>query len=471
MTLTLPGVPGAGSATDDAEALAAIARHGRPLAAPEDALDALAARIGGAGTRFALLGEASHGTHEFYALRADLTRRLIEDGALDAVAIEGDWPDAWRVNRYVRGLGGDTSATAALGGFERFPTWMWRNTVVLEFVEWLRAFNAARPPGTRVGFYGLDLYSLFGFIAAVLRYLDRSDPQAAARARDRYACFDRFRDDSHAYGQAAAYGWLDPHCEDAVVAQLVELQRQGEGAPAAGEDDPDAHFQAAQNARLVRNAERYYRSMFRGRVSSWNLRDGHMAETLEALDGHLRQRLGRPPRFAVWAHNSHLGDARATEMGTGQGELNLGQLVRERHDGEAFALGFSTYTGHVTAASAWDAPGATERVRPGLPDSWEALLHEALRRQGGAPALWLPLRDAPALAEALAEARLQRAIGVVYAPQTERWSHYYHARLPAQFDALWHIDATHALQPLADPPGAQPAGASPEPPATFPEAV
>ena len=444
--------------SQDQAALLAIAHAGQPLSGAPGELDALIAEMGEA--RFTLLGEATHGSHEFYETRAALTRRLVESHGVNAIAVEADWPDAWRVNCYVRGLPGgpggrmDTHGAAALGGFKRFPAWMWRNTVVLEFIEWLRAYNEGLPRDEQVGFYGLDLYSLYGSIDIVLRELDRTDPAAAARARDRYACFEHFRESTQAYAYAAHFD-MAQSCEDAVVAQLVELQQaHGETLARSLRDgqrdgDGDARFHAEQNARVVRNAERYYRHMFGSRVSSWNLRDQHMAETLDALDVHLQTRRGgRPPKIAVWAHNSHLGDARATEMGD-QGELNLGQLLRQRHGREVFALGFSTYTGTVTAAPAWGEPAATEKVRPGLPDSIEGLLHEASFHASGAPRLLLPLRGRAELAQALATPRLQRAIGVVYAPQTERQSHYFHARLPSQFDALLHIDTTRALEPLA----------------------
>jgi erythromycin esterase-like protein len=337
-----------------------------------------------------------------------------------------------------------TIATAprALADFKRFPIWMWRNTAVLEFVEWLRRHNADRPPEARVGFYGLDLYSLFTSIDAVLAYLDRADPAAARRARDRYACFERFAEDSQAYGYATRFD-LDASCEQAVVAQLRELVAHG-GAVSRGraDGDADAAFHAAQNARLVKNAEEYYRAMFSSRVSSWNLRDRHMGETLAELDRHLSRRRGRPARFAVWAHNSHLGDARATEMGE-SGELNLGQLVRERHGAAAALLGFTTYQGTVTAASDWDMPAETKQVRPGFAGSCEALFHDV-----GSARFRLLLRGNADLKEALAAPRLQRAIGVIYRPETERHSHYFHTRLPRQFDAIIHLDETRALVAL-----------------------
>ena len=441
-------------------ALDIVQRHAVPLARSADQDRGLMDLLGGA--RFALLGEASHGSDDFYRERAAITRRLIAERGLDAVAVEADWPDAYRVNRYVRGLGEDRSGADALADFQRFPAWMWRNAVVLEFVEWLRAHNAARAPEQRVGFYGLDLYSLFTSIQAVLAYLDRTDAEAARRARARYACFDRFADDSQAYGYAARFE-LDASCEKAVVDQLREMVARG-GAVSRdlADGDVDASFHAQQNARLVKNAEEYYRSMFSSRVSSWNLRDRHMAETLFELDGHLSRQRQRPARIAVWAHNSHLVDARATEMGE-SGELNLGQLVRERHGADAALLGFSTYGGTVTAASDWDMPAETKTVRPALEGSYEALFHGV-----DSARFRLVLRGNVELAEALAT-RLQRAIGVIYRPDTERQSHYFHARLPRQFDALIHLDATRALVPLDRAPDGTRASA--EPPETHPSGV
>src|SRR4051812_11059492 len=245
---------------------------------------------------FVLIGEASHGTHEFYELRAELTRRLITERGFSAVAVEADWPDAYRVNRYGRGESDDTNADSALAGFERFPTWMWRNPVVVEFVEWLREFNHSLPDVKRAGFYGLDLYSLFRSMEAVVKYLEQVDPEAAMRARYRYGCFEQFGEDSQAYGYAASFD-LTQSCEDEAVKQLRELQQRGFGDFRTG--GADDFFAAEQNARLVKNAERYYRSMFRGRVSSWNLRDSHMMETAEALLEHNRA-TSRPAKMVVW---------------------------------------------------------------------------------------------------------------------------------------------------------------------------
>jgi erythromycin esterase-like protein len=389
-----------------------------------------------------LIGEASHGTHEFYRERARITKRLIEEKGFTAVAVEADWPDADRVHCYVTCLGHDRSAIEALAGFERFPQWMWRNADVVEFVEWLRLRNLdVGEPKRQCGFYGMDLYSLHGSMRAVLRYLDRVDPEAARRARCRYACFDHTGEDPQAYGYVASVD-LERSCEDEVVRQLLELrQRAADYARRDGRRAADAFFSAEQNARLVRNAEVYYRSMFRGRQSSWNLRDRHMAETLDTLMGHLAS-TGVAPKIVVWAHNSHLGDARATEMG-GFGELNVGQLVRERFDHDAVLIGQTTHAGVVTAASDWDAPAEYKTVLPSRPDSWERVFHDV-----GLPRFIVPIRGDPWMRDSLKGPRLERAIGVIYAPATERASHYFEARLAEQFDLVLHIDETTALEPI-----------------------
>jgi erythromycin esterase-like protein len=356
------------------------------------------------------------------------------------VAVEADWPDAYRVNRYVRGQGTATDADDALAGFKRFPTWMWRNTEVLEFVNWLRAYNDSTRAEMKAGFYGLDLYSLYGSMAAVLSYLDKIDSAAAKRARYRYSCFDQFGEDTQAYGYAASFG-LTESCEREVVTQLHELQRRAtDYASRDGRVAADDFFFAEQNARLVKDAEQYYREMFRGRESSWNLRDRHMADTLEHLIAFLALQAPRP-KVVVWAHNSHIGDARATEM-TDRGEVNVGQLVRERYKNEAVLIGFTTYQGTVTAATDWDGPAECRRVRPALEGSYEALFHSA-----GPKRFLLDLRDlrVQCLRD---EPRLERAIGVVYRPESERVSHYFKANLPAQFDLILHFDETRALQPL-----------------------
>lgn len=428
-------------------------RGSRRSDAPLDAVRSAAHRLAGSASdydpllplvgnaRFALIGEASHGTHEFYGERVEITKRLILEKRYTAVAVEGDWPDAYRVNRYVRGASTDADADAALSGFKRFPTWMWRNTVIRDFVEWLRRHNQDRAPDQQVGFYGIDLYSLFGSIDEVLAYLDEIDPQAAHRARYRYSCFDHYGEDTQAYGYAASFG-MSRTCEDAVVSQLTDMLRSaGKYMGRDGRMEADEFFFAEQNARLVKNAEEYYRTMFRGRVSSWNLRDRHMVETLQALDRHL-SRGGAPARIAVWAHNSHLGDARATEMGDA-GELNVGQLMREHYGDDAVLIGFTTHRGTVTAASDWGAVVERKRVRPALDGSYEALLHDA-----GIERFLLLLRGDEALQRVLEGPKLERAIGVIYLPETERLSHYFDCRLTQQFDAVIHLDVTAALEPL-----------------------
>jgi erythromycin esterase-like protein len=392
--------------------------------------------------RFVLLGEASHGTHEFYRERAQITKQLIEKKGFTVVAVEADWPDAYRVNRFVRGQGPDADAVDALAGFRRFPAWMWRNADVLDFVGWLRAHNdALAPEHPRAGFYGLDLYSMHASIEAVLEYLEKVDPEGADRARHRYACFENFGEDPQEYGYSAGLG-LSETCEREVIEQLIDLQRRAaEYARRDGRVAVDEFFYAEQNARLVRNAEEYYRAMFRGRISSWNLRDRHMAETLDALVDYSDAREGGA-KFVLWAHNSHLGDARATQMGR-RGELNLGQLVRERYGDDCRLIGFSTYTGTVTAASNWGGPAERKRVRPALPQSYEGLFHET-----GVARFLLKLGEHGRLAHVLAEPLLERAIGVIYLPESELTSHYFYASLPAQFDAILHFDQTRAVEPL-----------------------
>lgn len=443
-----------------ARAIAELQRSALPLSFSWNDYDPLLAAIGDA--RLVLIGEASHGTHEFYRERAAITQRLIAERGFCAVAVEADWPDAYRLNRYVLALPPlsgsteiDQNAAEALRDFRRFPAWMWRNTDVVSFAEWLRRHN--QQGRDCAGFYGLDLYSLFTSAQAVLEYLDKTDPEAAARARSRYGCFEDFEEDTQAYGYAASFGMTES-CENAVLEQLRELQRKA--AESAVWHAPGARreaFSAEQNALLVLNAERYYRTMFDRDENSWNLRDTHMADTLDRLLSFL----GPAAKVVVWAHNSHLGDARATQMGK-RGELNLGQLARERYGARCFNIGFTTYTGEVTAASNWDQPAERKRVRPALEDSYERLFHDAalndfllLLRSGG------PLRDA------LAPPLLERAIGVIYRPQTERLSHYFRAQLPVQFDAVIHIDTTRALEPL----DATVPWTHGEPPETYPSAL
>ncbi|WP_120309098.1 erythromycin esterase family protein [Mycolicibacterium celeriflavum] len=407
---------------------------------PREVLDEL---IGDA--RVVLIGESSHGTHEFYWARAQITKWLIDEKGFCGVAAEADWPDAYRVNRYVRGIGDDADAEQALRGFRRFPTWMWRNTVVRDFAEWLRTHNRDRDRRVQAGFYGLDLYSLHRSMAEVIDHLEKVDPAAASRARQRYSCFDHAsaEGDGQAYGFAAAFG-AGQSCEEAAVDQLLEIQRNAvEYARRDGLLAEDDAFYVERNAHVVRNAEAYYRQMFGGRVNTWNLRDEHMADTLDALLAHLdRDDTGRS-RIVVWAHNSHVGDARATEV-SADGQTTLGALARDLFDDQARLIGLTTSTGTVTAASRWGGAAQRKVVRSPLPDSVEELFSEA----GAEPFYVAMRRDGRPSAAPLDDIRLARAIGVIYLPDTERQSHYFHVRPADQFDAMIHIDRTRALEPL-----------------------
>jgi erythromycin esterase-like protein len=416
-----------------------VSEAAEPLAGSPDDYDSLLDLVGDA--RFVLIGEASHGTHEFYRERAQITKRLIFQRGFNAVAVEADWPDAYRINRFVHGVSEDVDSVEALSGFKRFPQWMWRNADVLDFVGWLRGHNDEQVfEDRKCGFYGLDLYSLHASIEAVLDYLRKVDPEAAKRAREHYSCFEHFGKEIQTYGYAAGFG-LTPTCEDAVVQELVALRRKAmEYLQRDGQVAADAYFCAEQNARVVQNAEEYYRSMFRREISSWNLRDTHMMESLISLADHLGKQEA-PAKIVVWAHNSHLGDARATQMSE-RGEFNLGQLVRQRFRKEAVLIGFTTYEGTVTAASDWDAPAERKNVRPGHRESYEALFHDV-----DLPRFFLDLRRND-ISTALRTKRLERAIGVIYRPETEMISHYFNARLSDQFDAVLHFDHTRAVEPL-----------------------
>jgi erythromycin esterase-like protein len=451
-----------------------VKKKAEPLIGSPDDFDSVMDLVGHA--RFVLIGEASHGTHEFYRIRGQISKRLIAERGFHAVAVEADWPDAYRVNRFVRGAGNDTDSVEALSGFQRFPQWMWRNADVLDFIGWLREHNdEQRFDDRKCGFYGLDLYSLHASIESVLAYLEKVDPKAAKQARHYYSCFEHFGKDITTYGYATGFRMTES-CEKEVVKNLVELrQKATDYLSRDGQVAADAYFCADQNALVVKNAEEYYRNMFRREVSSWNLRDTHMMESLVRLMDHLSKpnfevrrhvaalkcadmsahSRNHAAKIIVWAHNSHLGDARATQMGE-RGELNLGQLVREHFDKEAVSIGFTTYDGTVTAASDWDGPAERKNVRPGHCDSYEALFHDAGRAAGhrgerrrvDVPNFFLNLRDDLDLASHLRGERLERAIGVIYRPETEMISHYFHARLPDQFDAILHYDHTRAVEPL-----------------------
>jgi erythromycin esterase-like protein len=421
-------------ASAEVEAVRAAAR---PITGAPGDYDPLLGLVG-ADTRLAFLGDATHGTHEFYAERGRVTERLVAERGFSGVAIEGDWADAARVNAYVRGVGSDGSAEEALGSFRDFPAWMWRNTDVRDFVAWLRAYNAALPPARRVGFYGIDVQDLFGPIEPVLAYLDAADPATAGRVRALYACLEPFRPDVERYGAAARAG---RSCEAQAVGAAAELDRLARSRPADAAA-AEAQFSAVRGAHAVAYAEAYFRATYARTANGWNLRDSLMDVTLEAVLGHLGAAAGRPARAAVWAHNSHAGDARQTEMGEA-GELNIGQLARQRYGAAAVLAGFFTHRGTVYAAREWGGAGQVRAVTPSLAGSHGAVFHAS-----GVPRFVLPLRGAPA-ADALARPRLQRAIGVIYRPESERASHYFMARLGRQFDVVAFFDTTRAVTPLA----------------------
>ena len=382
--------------------------------------------------RLVLIGEASHGTSEFYRARAAITRRLIERHGFTIVAVEADWPDAAAIDCHVRQRQAQDWHRQT---FERFPTWMWRNREMAEFVRWLREHNQ-RAGESQVEFRGLDVYSLAASLGEVLRYLQGVDPAAASRARQRYACLSPWQDDPASYGhQVSLFG--EPSCEDAVIEQLRELLDQ---RLAYLQADGEGFFNAEQNARVVLAAEQYYRAMYRGSTASWNLRDRHMFDTLRSLLAHR----GPEAKAVVWAHNSHIGNAAATEMGWG-GQFNLGELCRTAYGREAVLIGQSTDRGEVAAADNWDEPMRVRTVQPSRADSWERLF----LRAGQSAALY-DWRDPSraALREALNRPRLERAIGVIYRPRTERVSHYFHAVLADQFDAWLWLENTTAVTPL-----------------------
>ncbi|MFO7892722.1 MAG: protein-L-isoaspartate(D-aspartate) O-methyltransferase [Longimicrobiales bacterium] len=441
-TASEPETPEAAAATVAAPATPAtlpelVASAAEPFDDLETAdLDALLGRIGSA--RVVLIGEASHGTSEFYRLRARISRELIERHDFDFVAVEADWPDASEIDAYVRHDPGERPDRKP---FQRFPQWMWANEEVMEFVHWLRQHNAEGPaqnPGTMTGFHGLDLYSMHASIEAVLEYLDSVDPDAAGVARERYGCLTPWQNDPALYGRAVMTGRFD-ECEGEVVAMLQDLlDKRMEYVRRDGK----RFVEAMQNARLVANAEKYYRSMYRGRVSSWNLRDQHMFDTLELL----LDLYGPDAKGIVWAHNSHLGDASATAMGE-RGEHNVGQLSRAAFGAGAHLIGFGTHTGTVAAASSWDGEMEVKDVRPSHPRSYEHVAHES-----GVENFILHLRDPdrPVVRERLMEERLERAIGVIYRPETELQSHYFNATLPEQFDEWIWLDETEAVTPIGE---------------------
>jgi erythromycin esterase-like protein len=427
----------------DEHAISLLHHAATDLPAPEHAetFGAAFERFGNAD--LVLLGEASHGTSEFYRARAAITRHLIRNCGFNIVAVEADWPDASRIDRYVRHMQPSTFEHPI---FNRFPSWMWKNAEVAEFVTWLHEDNRHRPAAERVEFRGLDIYSLNTSIARVVSYLDRVDPKAAAEARHRYGCLTPWQDDPSGYGRSVLRG--RPDCEREVRAELMKLLEHRLDYAAR---DGETFFDAEQNARIVRSAEQYYRIMYEGSRESWNLRDRHMFDTLQSL---VRRRPGG--KAIVWAHNSHIGNAAATSMGW-EGEFNIGELCRAAYGQSMAAIGFGTDRGTVAAASDWDSPMEVKNVLPARPDSVEHLF----RRSGHARSLTSWRDENPDLRIMLSEPRLERAIGVVYRPDTELYSHYFRAVLAEQFDAYVWFETTRAVTPLPD----EPASGTPE---TFP---
>jgi erythromycin esterase-like protein len=411
-----------------------VSSFARPLHGYED-LDPLIERVGD--SRFVLLGEASHGTAEFYDWRRLISQRLIREKGFSFVAVEGDWPDCYRVNRYVKNYpesGHD--AHEVLHAFERWPTWMWANREVVTLAEWLRRHNASVADDGKAGFYGLDVYSLWESMQAVLGYLSKIDSSALAAARKAFECFEPYADDAQEYARATV--WAPASCEDDVVRMLEDLRRQ---KPQYDHDGRDAYFNAEQNALVAKNAEHYYRTMVRGDSPSWNVRDRHMVETLNRLLEHH----GPESKAIIWEHNTHIGDARYTDMAA-TGMVNVGQLVREEHAAEGVVLiGFSSYAGSVIAADQWGAPMRRMRVPPGRSGSWEDVLHRAT------PPDKLLIFDARNRERGLLEERGHRAIGVVYRPDYEGYGNYVPTVLPYRYDALLFIDESHAVHPLHMP--------------------
>ena len=413
----------------DDDTARAITASSEPFNSIETAdFDPLLMRIGDA--KIVLLGEATHGTSEFYRMRERISQELITRKGFHFVAIEGDWPDVARLDHYVRHFEYPPSEWTA---FARFPMWMWRNNEVRSFVDWLHAHNGGRKPDNRIAIYGLDLYSLYTSIRSVLRYLDDVDPKSARVARHRYGCLTPWQSDPATYGHAALTGAYRT-CEKEVVRMLEDILRKQRAYSA---HDGERFMDAMQNARLVTDAERYYRIMYYGSRASWNLRDNHMFETLKSLLAFH----GPDAKAIVWAHNSHVGDAAATEM-SARGEYNIGHLCREGFGNSVYSIGFGTHSGTVAAASDWDGPMEIKAVLPSLRQSYEWQCH-----QTGRPQFMLPLH-AHSVREKLTKPRLERAIGVIYRPETELASHYFQAILPVQFDEYAWFDETHAVTPF-----------------------
>jgi len=393
-----------------------------------------------ADAHFVLLGEATHGTSQFYTARAQITSLLIKEKRFNVIAIEADFPEVQPINQFLKSNQIRNSAAESLDGFRRFPVWMWKNKEMLSFIEQLKSINLQKSPESKVAFYGLDLYSMYLSIEAVISYLDKVDPDAAAMARKRYACFYRYGNDDDSYGQAMNY--VKENCQKQVIEQLLELQKKrNEYLQKNNLQGNEELFYAEQNAKVAKDAEQYYREMFSRRAKTWNLRDLHMADMVEEVSNHIKK-INGSAKIVVWAHNSHVGNALATEFSESE-ELSLGQLVLYRHWGDCYLVGFTTYNGTVAAASQWGAKVEKKTLNPAIDGSYEELFHNT-----DIKTFLLDFNDLPSDLEAFKQNHLERSVGVVYTPESERVSHYFNARMADQFHAVIHIDSTSAVEPL-----------------------
>jgi len=437
--------------SDDTKAAHLIKNNAKPVSGNPSDYDHLLEAVGD--SQVVMIGEASHGTHEFYHIRAEITKRLIQEKGFNMVTVEGDWPDVYRANRYVCSQGKDNSAEESLRNFTRFPRWMWRNTVVRDFVDWMKTHNDTLEFKEKARFYGLDLYSLFTSADEVIKYLDKVDPKAAGSAREKYGTLDTYRGDEFQYARDVAFGF-EPSREKEVVDMLVHLLKKGSDYIKAngGFLNGDELFYTIQNARVVKDAEEYYRMAFRGGTVTWNLRDKHMVDTLQELLKFHKDKIGQErPKAVIWAHNSHLGDSRAFERNKMTGKWNVGQLVRERYGlDNSFNIGFTTFGGSVMASESWGAEGRKWELNTADNDSYEYLFHNAvpsnysLLMRSNSEAI-KPEQD---LVSALMPERVERLIGVMYVKYRERSAHYQEVVMPQQFDSVIHYDITSALQPL-----------------------
>ncbi len=416
---------------NETDAVSSIRRWSYPLDSQDD-LAPLYNRIGDA--RIVMLGEASHGTNEYYTWRAQITKKLIEEKGFNLIAVEGDWPDCYRLNRYIKNYhGSGSNAFDVLKQFNRWPTWMWANWEMVALAEWLQQHNKDLPLHKKTGFYGLDVYSLWESMESIMQYLKKTDPGALEIAEEAYQCFEPYRrEEGSSYARASQF--VPELCQDEVVHLLREIQNR---LPLYN-SDPENVFSAEQNALVMVNAEKYYRSMVKGGPHSWNVRDKHMADTLERL----LKFHGEDSKIIVWEHNTHIGDARATDM-TDEGMYNIGELARLQHNDRGVVLvGFGSYKGTVMAGNHWGANMQRMKMPPAIKDSWEYLLHKA-----GAQDKLLLMDDF--MNDTFMESHIgHRAIGVVYNPEYEKYGNYVPSILPFRYDAFIYIDETNALNPL-----------------------